>query len=64
MVLSDGGAAANSLGEKSPQILIASGAVALQRSDSITDREISRFAPSYFPFFTSWLAIAFAETGH
>ena len=59
-------ATANSLGEKSSEILTASGAVDLQKSDNscITDREISGFAPLYFLFFTSWLAIKFAETGH
>ena len=59
-------AVAISFEEKSPEIFTASGDVALQRSDNscITDREISRFALSYFPLFTSWLAIAFAEAGH
>ena len=59
-------AAPNSLEEKSPQIFTASGAVALQRSDNscLTDRDIYPFALSYFPFFTSWLSIAFDKTGH
>ena len=57
---------ANSLGEKFPKVFTASEAVEFQSSDNscTMDQEISRFTPSYFPFFTSWLAIAFAETGH
>ena len=48
-------AAANSLREKSQEKVTASGTVALQRLDNfcIANREISGFAPSYFPFFTS-----------
>ena len=39
---------------------------ALQRSDTSceTSRDKRRFTPSYFPFLTSWEAIASAETGH
>ena len=54
--------AVNSLEEKSQEIFPASRDLALQRSDNscTTEREISRFALSYFLFFTCWLAITFA----
>ena len=58
-------AAANSLCEKVSEIFTASGVVALQRSDTSweTSRDDLRSTASYFPFLTSWDAIASDETG-
>ena len=58
-------AAANSLCEKFSEIFTASGDVALQRSDTSweTSRDDLRSTASYFPFLTSWDAIALAVTG-
>ena len=58
-------AAVNSLCEKLSDIFTASGVVALQRSGTFwkTSRDDLRSTASYFPFLTSWDAIASAETG-
>ena len=57
--------AVNSLCEKLSEIFTASGDVALQRSDTSweTSRDDLRSTASYFPFLTSWDAIALAITG-
>ena len=58
-------AAVNSLCEKLPEIFTGSGVVALQRSGTSweTSHKNLQSAASYFPFLTSWDAIASAEMG-